>query len=71
LARSIGVESLAQYCTPDHQGGAHDDTRECRGRRHDCYRRFAGDLNGCFSCHKPQDKQDFVFTCDKLKTAAR
>jgi len=29
------------------------------------------DLNGCFGCHKPQDKQDFVFTYDKLKTAAR
>lgn len=29
------------------------------------------DLNACFGCHKPQDKQDFVFTYDKLKTAAR
>ena len=28
------------------------------------------DLNGCFGCHKPQDKQDFVFTYDKLKAAA-
>jgi hypothetical protein len=27
------------------------------------------DLNGCFGCHKPQDKQDFVFTYDKLKAA--
>jgi hypothetical protein len=29
------------------------------------------DLNGCFGCHKPQDKQDFVFTYDKLKAASR
>ena len=29
------------------------------------------DLNACFGCHKPQDKQDFVFTYDKLKTAAQ
>jgi hypothetical protein len=29
------------------------------------------DLNGCFGCHKPQDKQDFVFTYDKLKLAAK
>jgi len=29
------------------------------------------DLNGCFGCHKPQDKQDFVFTYDKLKVAAQ
>jgi len=27
------------------------------------------DLNGCFGCHKPQAKQDFVFTYDKLKLA--
>ena len=29
------------------------------------------DLNACFGCHKPQAKQDFVFTYDKLKMAAR
>src|SRR5215471_527371 len=29
------------------------------------------DLNGCCGCHKPQDKQDFVFTYDKLKLAAQ
>ena len=29
------------------------------------------DLNACFGCHKPQDKQDFVFTYDKLKVAAK
>jgi hypothetical protein len=29
------------------------------------------DLNGCFGCHKPQDKQDFVFTYDKLKVAGQ
>jgi hypothetical protein len=28
------------------------------------------DLNSCFGCHKPQDRQDFVFTYDKLKVAA-
>jgi hypothetical protein len=26
-------------------------------------------LDGCFGCHKPQDKLDFVFTYDKLKVA--
>jgi hypothetical protein len=25
------------------------------------------DLKACFKCHKPLDKQDFVFTSDKLK----
>jgi hypothetical protein len=29
------------------------------------------DLNGCFGCHKPQDKLDFVFTYDKLKVAGQ
>ena len=26
-------------------------------------------LKGCFTCHKPLDKQDFVFSFDKIKTA--
>jgi Cytochrome P460 len=28
-------------------------------------------LTGCFNCHKPQATQDFVFSYDKLKLAAR
>ena len=28
-------------------------------------------LTACFQCHKPLDKQDFVFSYDKLKAAAR
>ena len=28
-------------------------------------------LKACFTCHKPLDKQDFVFSYDKLKTAAK
>ena len=28
-------------------------------------------LGGCFACHKPLDKQDFVFSYDKLKAATR
>ena len=28
-------------------------------------------LNGCFNCHKPQANQDYVFSYDKLKVAAR
>ena len=27
------------------------------------------DLKACFTCHKPLDKQDFVFSFDKMKTA--
>ena len=26
-------------------------------------------LKNCFTCHKPLDKQDFVFSLDKMKTA--
>ena len=26
-------------------------------------------LKNCFTCHKPYDKQDFVFSFDKMKTA--
>jgi hypothetical protein len=26
-------------------------------------------LKGCFTCHKPLDKQDFVFSIDKMKAA--
>jgi hypothetical protein len=26
-------------------------------------------LKACFTCHKPLDKQDFVFSIDKMKTA--
>ena len=28
-------------------------------------------LNGCFMCHKPQASNDYVFTYEKLKVAAR
>jgi hypothetical protein len=28
-------------------------------------------LTACFTCHKPLDKQDFVFSYDKLKSAAK
>lgn len=28
-------------------------------------------LTTCFNCHKPLDKQDFVFSYDKLKAAAK
>ena len=28
-------------------------------------------LTACFNCHKPLDKQDFVFSYEKLKTAAK
>jgi hypothetical protein len=28
-------------------------------------------LTACFNCHKPLDKQDFVFSYDKLKTATK
>jgi hypothetical protein len=28
-------------------------------------------LTNCFNCHKPYDKQDFVFTYDRLKAAAK
>jgi hypothetical protein len=31
----------------------------------------AANLTNCFTCHKPLDKQDFVFSYDKLKTAAK
>ena len=31
----------------------------------------AANLTGCFNCHKPLDKQDFVFSYDKLKAAAK
>ena len=27
-------------------------------------------LTACFNCHKPLDKQDFVFSYDKLKAAS-
>jgi hypothetical protein len=28
-------------------------------------------LTACYQCHKPLDKQDFVFSYDKLKTAQK
>jgi Cytochrome P460 len=28
-------------------------------------------LTGCFNCHKPLDKQDFVFSYDRMKAAAK
>ena len=31
----------------------------------------AANLTACFNCHKPLDKQDFVFSYDKLKSAAK
>jgi hypothetical protein len=32
---------------------------------------IAANLTACFNCHKPLDKQDFVFLYDKLKAAAK
>jgi hypothetical protein len=31
----------------------------------------AANLTGCFNCHKPLDKQDFVFSYDQLKGARK
>jgi hypothetical protein len=31
----------------------------------------AANLTNCFTCHKPLDKQDFVFLYDKMKAAAK
>jgi hypothetical protein len=31
----------------------------------------AANLTNCFNCHKPLDKQDFVFSYDRLKAAAK
>jgi hypothetical protein len=31
----------------------------------------AANLTNCFTCHKPLDKQDYVFLYDKMKAAAR
>ena len=31
----------------------------------------AAKLGACFECHKPQAKQDFVFSYDTMKTAAK
>ncbi len=31
----------------------------------------AANLTACFNCHKPYDKQDFVFLFDKMKAAAK
>jgi len=28
-------------------------------------------LGACFNCHKPLDKQDYVYLYDKMKTAAK
>jgi len=28
-------------------------------------------LTGCFNCHKPQEKDDYTFTLDKMKSATR
>ena len=32
---------------------------------------IAANLTACFNCHKPLDKQDFVFLYDKLKATAK
>jgi hypothetical protein len=29
------------------------------------------DLSACFSCHRAQASQDYIYEYDKLKTAAR
>jgi Cytochrome P460 len=31
----------------------------------------AANFPACFNCHKPQDKQDYVFSYDQLKAAAK
>jgi hypothetical protein len=43
------------------------------------YQAFKGDksvntganLSACFNCHKPLDKQDYVYLYDKMKAAAK
>ncbi len=31
----------------------------------------AANLTNCFTCHKPLDKEDFVFSYDRMKAAAK
>ena len=31
----------------------------------------AANLTNCFTCHKPLDKQDYVFSYDRMKAAAK
>jgi len=33
--------------------------------------RSRANLSACFNCHKPLDKQDYVYLYDKMKAAAK
>jgi cytochrome P460 len=75
--RFIKTDELVGYAVMEKRSGwgaeYPDDVRngewEYQAFRPDKTVNDKANLKACFTCHKPLDKQDFVFSFDKMKTA--
>jgi hypothetical protein len=77
--RMIKTNNILGYNVMQKQAGWGADYPESKRNGEWEYRVFGADktpndganLNGCFMCHKPQAEQDYVFSYDKMKIAAK
>jgi hypothetical protein len=77
--RMIKTSNIVGYNVMEKRAGWGTDYPESKRNGEWEYRVFRADktandganLNGCFMCHKPQAEQDYVFSYDKMKVAAK
>ena len=75
----IKTNDIVGYNVMQKQAGWGADYPETKRNGEWEYQQFRADktpnpmanLNGCFMCHKPQENQDYVFSYDKMKIAAK
>jgi Cytochrome P460 len=77
--RLVKTNEIVGYNVMQKQAGWGTDYPESKRNGEWEYQQFRADktpnptanLNGCFMCHKPQAEQDYVFSYDKMKIAAK
>lgn len=77
--RFIKTNTIQGYTVMEKQAGWGSEYPESKRNGEWEYQAFRADktpnananLNSCFNCHKPQASNDFVYTYDKMKMAAR
>ena len=77
--RFIKTDTIRGYAVMEKQAGWGSEYPESKRNGEWEYQVFRADktantsanLDSCFNCHKPQASNDFVYTYDKMKVAAR
>jgi hypothetical protein len=77
--RLVKTNEIVGFNVMQKQAGWGTDYPESKRNGEWEYQQFRADktpnptanLNGCFMCHKPQAEQDYVFSYDKMKIAAK